>query len=88
MCPAQSMALKGYREKRQTTEILQEARLVGKTGFSHVRRLESALAQVTRIWWEWEMGVGYSDREGFHREVSMKVWGESRGGDWLRSQSP
>lgn len=52
------MALKGFREKRQTTEVLQEARLVGKTGFSPVRSLEPTLAQMTRIWWGWDTQAG------------------------------
>lgn len=34
---------------------------------SHTRSLEPTLAQVTRIGWEWGVGVGYSDREGFPR---------------------
>lgn len=35
MCPVHHGALKGYREKKQTIEVLQEARLFGKMVFSH-----------------------------------------------------
>lgn len=41
MCPAQSGALWGYREKWQTTRVLQEARLIGNMDFLHLRSLES-----------------------------------------------
>lgn len=37
-----------------------------------MRCLDPILAQGTRIWWEWEVGMGYSDREGFPKEVSVK----------------